>query len=210
MTERDARSELGSDDVRAVARWSLDLLEPLSDADWTAPAGGLDWSCRQTLEHLVFALDRYSLQLATPVPEPAPRAAGEHPHLSNRELLAMLVRRAGVLAAVVAASSPTIRAFHPVGSADPPGFVAIAIVETVIHTDDIARGLGQTSAPPMDLCRRALARLFPWAPADVDPWSALRWATGRIDVPGRPHAPSNWAWHSAPLSEWDGTVNTLP
>ena len=56
--------------------------------------------------------------------------------------------------------------------------------------------------------RRAIRRLFPWAPTDVDPWSALRWATGRLDLPGHGRLGPDWAWQAAPLSEWDGTLKT--
>src|SRR4051812_24694638 len=204
----DPGPALDHGDVRAVAAWSYQTLAPFADADWTRRAGDLEWTCRQTLEHLIFALDRYSVHLATPLAEAAPRPSVQQPHLSPGELLKLMARRAGVLAAVVAASAPTDRGSHPFGLADSIGFVAIACVETLVHTDDISRGFGQTCQPPEALCRRILARLAPWAPTNVDAWCALRWATGRIDLPGHPRTPPNWAWQIAPLAEWDGTVKT--
>jgi hypothetical protein len=208
MTSLEA-SRLTPDDVRAIARWSHDLLEPLGDADWGQAAWGLEWTCRQTVEHMVFAVDRYSMHLATPSPESAPRPAVSQPHLTNREVLALLLRRAGVLAVVAGAAAPTARGSHPWGLADAQGFIGMAIAEIAMHTDDVLRALGRSDLPPSDVCRRALARLFPWAPTDVEPWAALRWATGRADLPGHPHAPANWAGHPAPLTEWDGTVSTM-
>ena len=53
--------------------------------------------------------------------------------------------------------------------------------------------------------RGVLARLFPWhtvGPED-DPWELLRWANGRIELPGRIRQ-DVWRWQCAPLSEWDG------
>jgi uncharacterized protein (TIGR03083 family) len=180
----------------------------MSGADWTRRAGDLDWDCRHTLEHLVLAFDRYCLNLATPSQERAPRTPNRYPDLSNGELLVIMQRRAAVLAAVVTAAAPTARGFHPMGSPDPAGYVGIACVEIMVHTDDIGRGLGQTWQPPEALCRRALGRLFPWAPTDVDPWSALRWATGRQSLPGYADTSARWAWHASPLAEWDGTTKT--
>jgi hypothetical protein len=48
-----------------------------------------------------------------------------------------------------------------------------------------------------------LERLFPWAAAGVDPWPALLWANGRIDLPGQERQ-VDWRWQCAPLEEWDG------
>ena len=37
----------------------------------------------------------------------------------------------------------------------------MGVVETLVHTHDVAAGLGLTWTPPAGLCARALARLFP-------------------------------------------------
>jgi hypothetical protein len=57
-----------------------------------------------------------------------------------------------------------------------------------------------------DLALPITRRLFPWAPNDVAPWAALRWAAGRAALPDRPRLGPDWYWHCAPLSEWDGTI----
>jgi hypothetical protein len=36
--------------------------------------------------------------------------------------------------------------------------------------------------------------------ADLDPWTALLWATGRVELPGHPQI-EEWSWHGAPLNE---------
>jgi hypothetical protein len=71
-----------------------------------------------------------------------------------------------------------------------------------VHSDDAARGLGVPFAPPYGLVKATLTRLFPWAP-DAEPWPALLWCNGRIALPGLPRQ-DRWAWHCAPLDEWDG------
>lgn len=46
-----------------------------------------------------------------------------------------------------------------------------------------------------------IARLFPDVTAelaDVDPWAALRWCAGRIELPGHPRR-DRWQWRGAPI-----------
>jgi hypothetical protein len=90
--------------------------------------------------------------------------------------------------------------------ADLSGWIGMGCEEILLHTDDIARGLDLPYRPPDDLSARILARLFPWAPSDIDPWNSLRWATGRTALPDRERLGPDWYWHSPPLSEWDGTT----
>ena len=73
----------------------------------------------------------------------------------------------------------------------------------LVHTDDAARGLGVPFVPPQEQVEATLERLFPWAPAGVEPWPALLWCNGRVALPGHPRQ-HRWRWHSAPLEEWDG------
>ena len=195
-------------DVRVAAQSSCDALLPVSEADWSRPAAGLDWTCRATLEHMTMALDKYSRWLATPTGEPTPPDQLRDPNLSIAQLLALLRLRAGVLAVVVGASDPTARGFPIWGAPDAAGYVAIACAEIFLHTDDIAQGLSVGYAPPHEVCGRTVRRLFPWAPTDVEPWDALRWATGRQELPGFGRLGTDWAWQGAPLSEWDGTRKT--
>ena len=88
------------------------------------------------------------------------------------------------------------------GQADASGFAAMACDELLVHSNDAARGLGVPFVPPDGLVRATLARLFPWAPG-TDPWPAPLWCNGRIALPGHPRQ-DRWAWHCAPLEEWDG------
>src|SRR4051812_20682594 len=109
----------------SAARASFEALAPQQGADWSAPAGGLEGTCRQTLEHVIWALDRYGISLANPSPEPAPRPATAQPNLSIIDLLELMVRRAGILAVVAASAAPTTRGHHVCGPSDASGFVAL-------------------------------------------------------------------------------------
>jgi hypothetical protein len=199
---------VGADDVLEAASVATSTLAPLAGADWDATAGELDMSCRATLEHVVEGLAFYARDLATPVialpgDDELVLRCGEATPISG--LVEGLSQVAAVLATVVAGVPAGRRAFHPFGMADPSGFAAMACDEILIHTDDIATGLGAGFAPPVDLCERVLGRLFPWAPDEGDAWDRLRWANGRLALASHPRLDPDWGWHCAPLDEWDGT-----
>ena len=194
--------------LRRVATAMIETLGPSTTADWTSQAGPLDWSCRATIEHVGHALDRYTLYLAGAVQQRLPFALVSHPECSPADLLRVAELRATALSEVARSASPDIRAYHTFGRADREGYIAMGCVEMLVHTGDISQGLGVSFSPPADVVRDVLARLFPWAPTDGDPWQSLQWATGRADLPGREHVHPDWAWHASPISEWDGTVKT--
>ncbi len=127
----------------------------------------------------------------------------------NQAILVSLSSAARVCASGVDAAPPRTRGFHPAGSPDPGGFAAMACDEMLVHGWDAARGLGLSFEPDRGLAARVLARLFPWHQPGEDPWQTLLWANGRIDLPGRP-GQSDWRWHCAPLSEWDGQPPAVP
>jgi hypothetical protein len=184
-------------------------------ADWSVPAGELSWSCWEAFEHLADGLLAYALQLGpsrTPLDHfvqlgwrrerpDAPPLAISVDRAAGAEALLEAVEAAGaVLGAMVRTAAPDTRAFHAYGVSDPEGFAAMGVVETLVHADDVARGLGVEWAPPAAPCVRALARLFPEVPVDGDPWATLRWATGRAELPGFAGRRVFEGWHSAPLA----------
>jgi hypothetical protein len=193
-------------DVLIAANVSRKTLEAALDRDWSVRAGDLEWSCRRTLDHIVDSLMLYAASLAT-------RAAGRMSPPRNGDLdatvehlLVSVGAAAAIMAEVARAAPPGTRAFHPAGLADVSGWLALAAEEILLHTDDIAQGLGLKFRPPDELSARIRARIFPWAPAEIDPWAALRWAAGRAALPDRERLGPDWYWHCAPLSEWDGTI----
>src|SRR4051794_5719382 len=56
-------------DLLTAAAVSRATLEPALDLDWQVRAGDLEWSCRQTLDHMLEALLFYAGMLATRSPE---------------------------------------------------------------------------------------------------------------------------------------------
>jgi uncharacterized protein (TIGR03083 family) len=204
---------LQPDDLRAAADLCADTLRTVADRDWDAPAHGLEWSARHTLVHMARVPLHYAAHLATRAVTPSTVRIGSLVERSDGSpagpptLIAAMRAYAWVLADVITATPPGVRAYHQSGMADRTGFLAMTCDELLIHTDDIMRGFGVPFVPPHDLAGRVCARLFPWAPPDVLPWVALRWANGRQDLPepfGR--LGPDWWWHCAPLEEWDGTM----
>jgi hypothetical protein len=109
---------------------------------------------------------------------------------------------ASLLAAVMKGVLPQARGYHG-QLTDAEGFAAMHCDEVLVHGYDISIGLDVAFSPPQDLVRRVRDRLFPWTPSG-DPWTTLLWCNGRISLPDHDRL-TDWSWHPAPLSEWDGT-----
>jgi hypothetical protein len=198
--------ELTPADLGAAARVCRETLAPALASDWRVPAGDLEWDCRRTLDHIVDALCLYIAYFASRATGRLEPPRNGNPDASPGELLALVDSAADLLTELARAAPSGIRAFHPAGQADVSGWIGMACEEILLHTDDIAQGLGIPFHPPDDLAARVLTRLFPWAPTDVGPWAALRWAAGRAALPSRERLGPDWYWHCAPLAEWDGRV----
>jgi len=202
---------LSADDLDTSVRRSLALLAGAADADWDVPAGTLTWTCWETAEHLADDLFFYATQLGPgepPADDHVPFAMSRHrPEgplnsiAADRAagvsgLLHVVDACAGLLSAMARTRPPSVRAYHVFGRADPAGFAAMGTVETLVHTHDISAGLGLSWDPPVDVCDRVLARLFPDAPAG-ERWPVLLWCTGRVELPGHPRRTS-WRWEGTP------------
>jgi uncharacterized protein (TIGR03083 family) len=198
--------EFAPNDLLAAVAVSRTALEPALDRDWEVRAGDLDWSCRRTLDHIADALLLYTVHLATRATARRPPPRNGDSGAKPGELLTAVESIAAAFAEVARAAPPGTRAFHPAGMADVSGFLAMGCEEILVHTWDIAEGLGVPFTPPAELCVRIVGRIFPWAPADAPPWDALRWAAGRIALPTHDRLGPDWYWHCAPLTEWDGTI----
>jgi uncharacterized protein (TIGR03083 family) len=193
-----------ADDLDAAISSVVATLRPATDRDWSAVAGTGEWDSRHTAEHIGDGLLSYAGQLvARPTTRYVRFVAAVDKDASSAEVLEFTVTGAGILAATVRTAAPTVRAYHPTGMADPDGFAGMGCVEALVHGEDIARGLGLGLDPPRDLCARLLGRMFPHVSADltdIDPWTALLWATDRIDLPGRERQ-TQWRWRGTPLDQ---------
>jgi uncharacterized protein (TIGR03083 family) len=178
------------------------LLGPAAGRDWTRPIPEMDWTVADAVGHMAGGTLWYASDLAAGAERLETMELRVRPGTANADLVRTVGVVATVLARVIDASPAGARGWHPMGQADPSGFAAMACDELLVHTDDAARGLGVPFTPPDELVRATLARLFPWAPT-TDPWPALLWCNGRVALPGLPRQ-TRWAWHCAPLEEWDG------
>jgi hypothetical protein len=201
---------LSADDLDQAVRLSLTTLRTAESADWDVPAGTLSWTCWETAEHLADDYFAYAAQLGAPTPDRevpfswvARRDGGPaNVTFADRSagvcgLLEVLRACGALLVAMVRTTPDTVRSHHGYGASDPAGFAAMGIVEALVHTHDIASGLGLPWTAPDELCDRVLRRLFPDAPTGNDRWPTLLWATGRAELPGHPRLTS-WRWSGAP------------
>lgn len=201
-----------ADDLDVAVQLAVATLRKAPPEAWNAKAGSLEWDCWETVEHLCDDLFAYAAQLGPktpPLDREVPfvwesRRAGGPANAVHADraagpagLLEVLEACGGLLIAMVRTLPTDVRAHHGFGVSDPEGFAAMGIVETLVHTHDLADGLGLPWEPPADLCSRVLGRLFPDSPQDTDPWPALLWVTGRAELPGRPRLTS-WRWHGSP------------
>ncbi|MCC3770512.1 hypothetical protein [Streptomyces sp. UNOC14_S4] len=205
-------SPVTADDVDLAVQLAVNALREAAPMLWERKAGALEWDCWETVEHLADDLFAYAVQLGPRTPPldsevpfiwesrrpggpmnavHADRAAG------TAGLLQVLEASGALLVAMARTAPPATRAYHPFGVSDPEGFAAMGIVETLVHTHDLASGLGFAWDPPADLCARVLTRLFPDAPGSTDPWPTLLWATGRAELPGHPRR-TKWRWDGTP------------
>jgi hypothetical protein len=206
------RSPVTPDDLDEIVALAVAALGEVPEAAWDGRAGTLEWDCWETVEHIADDLFAYAAQLGprkppltSYVPFEAERRHSGGPANTIRAdkaagvagLLQVLESCGGLMSAIARSVPPQARGFHPDGVSDAEGFTAMSIVETAVHMHDLATGLGLRWQPPAGPCARVLARLFPGAPADTDPWDTLLWATGRGELPGRPRL-TQWRWYGEP------------
>ena len=182
--------------IARVARASRGALEPLLGADWSVPAHDMEWSCRETAVHLADAYFHHAARIAAqPQHAFVPAAITVDEPQDTEQLLEVIGACAELLRCAAAVADPSTRAWHPWGTSDPAGSIAMGAAEGLLHTWDICAGLGNDWLPPADLCRPVLERLFPDAP-EGDPTDTLLWCTGREALPDRPRLTS-WRWYGA-------------
>ncbi|GAA0457410.1 hypothetical protein Aca07nite_69910 [Actinoplanes capillaceus] len=184
-----------SDVDEAVAEM-MRVLRPVQERDWEVRAGALEWTCRETAAHVAHDLTAYSGQIAGRAPAAyLPFDLVVRPEAVAGEVLSVVVACGAVLSAALRVAGPDARGWHW-GPTDTTGFAALGVNETLVHTWDIAQGLGLDWTPPPAMCAGVLARLFPEAPSG-DPAQALLWCTGRVGLPDRPRRPSSWKLRAA-------------
>ncbi|MBT3154411.1 GNAT family N-acetyltransferase [Streptomyces sp. CHD11] len=183
-------------------------LGPVTDRDWRkAAAGRLEWSCRETAAHIASDLVAYAGQLAgraqdAYVPFEITLDGSEDglDPADNEGTLQAISTTGALLAAAIRTTPRAVRAFHPYPfrHANREGFAAMGVAEVLLHTHDVAEGLGAGYEPPAELASFVLTRLFPRVRPGPTPWETLLWATGRGDLPGREPV-TGWRWSNNPV-----------
>jgi hypothetical protein len=161
------------------------------------PAANTGWTCRATMDHLGSVLLHYAGQvLLSPKDHYLAFSVSLDQAKTTRELLEVVVMSGAMLAAVVETAPEHLRAWHPHGRFDADAYAAAGAAELLLHGYDIATGLGLEWEALDQHCDPVLELLFPQAfalrPAE-DSHEALLWATGRLDLPGRPRV-TNWSY----------------
>lgn len=179
------------------------LLRPAVEQDWAdVNAGPLDWSCRQTAEHVASDLVAYAGQLAgraqgryVPFDITIDGREGGLDPADNEGILDVLTTTGALLAAAIRTAPRDARGFHPYPfrSANREGFAAMGVAEVLLHAHDMAEGLGLPYEPPARLAEFVLTRIFPTVQPGTDRWQTLLRATGRADLPGRARL-TEWRW----------------
>ncbi|WP_063761294.1 GNAT family N-acetyltransferase [Streptomyces sp. NRRL B-1347] len=194
---------MGGDEIDEAVAHACGALRAVAtqEYDWTRPAGGLEWSCLATAEHVVSDFTAYAAQLTgrtkdSYVPLDVRLEEGTGPAAAVHAIEAS----GGLLAAVVRTTPKGVRGFHPFpyGSADARGFAAMGIVELLLHAYDVLSAFEVAYEPPERLCEALLAWQFPHVPPARDgasQWETLLWATGRGTLPGRSRL-ERWRWHN--------------
>ena len=189
-------------DLRATASASVAALAGYTDLDWQQTrAAGLEWSCWQTALHMVDCLYFYACQIVYGNPdEYLCTELALDDSASPQRLLTALSAHAELLHSIARAADPAVRAYHNYGRSDADGFAAMGVLETMIHTFDVTRGLNPADQwrPPAELAAPVIARLFPDAPSG-DPVDVLLYCCGRAALG---ELPRQTLW------QWDGTVRT--
>ncbi len=196
---------MGGDQVEEAVAGAVAVLRSATDRDWEGVrAGRLEWSCRYTAAHIASDLIAYAGQLAgrattayVPFQITLDGTEDGLGPADNDGVLQVMETTGALLAATLRTTPREVRAFHPYPfrSADREGFAAMGITEVLLHTHDIAEGLGLAYEPPAELCADLLGRIFPHVRPGTDAWRTLLWATGRGDLPGRPPV-TGWRWRN--------------
>jgi hypothetical protein len=186
-----------TDDLHALSGLVAATWTAAADADWSARAGTVEWSCTATADHAVDCVYAPAFFLGSRKIDAYPDV-GVDLTLGTRATPRLLVQSLGIatrmLAGVVAEAGPETRAVifrRPrVLTGAPADFLPRGALELVLHAHDVCAGLRVPFEPPAELCSRLREHTrpwpmwaFAWPDRDLgdtnDPWNDLLVASGR-------------------------------
>jgi DinB superfamily len=164
------------------------VLSDLVEQDWSRRAGALEWTCWQTVDHMLDCLLSYAMQVAGRVQTDFLPFGELHaePEASNQDLLAGLGAVGQIFHDVVSRAEPGITASDGLVSLDVGDWCATAAYELVLHAHDVAIGLGVEWELPSGLCSTITASPALWmfdralGEREPDPWLCLVVGSGRL------------------------------
>lgn len=196
-----------SQDVQLALEDARRALREVPDDGWSIPADGLEWTCLETMMHILDDLGSYAMLLSgvhghegyTPLREfglePGRPVGLFWPEKDGgtRAVLQCLDAVGGLLVAVVASVPIDRVGWHPYGNPDRSALAAMGIVELVLHTRDILAAHDIDYRAPSTVIDRSMDRIFATAVRSADPWNDLLRATGRTEETRG----AKWRWDSS-------------
>jgi hypothetical protein len=155
--------------------------------DWSVAAGTLDWSCWRTVDHVTDCIFSYTLQLAGEVRDGWLHLEELHakPDATPEQLLDALGTVARLFEVVLGSTPPDSVASDGLSDLDGADWAARALNELLLHTYDVASGLGSAFEPSAAVCAFVLASPKLWMYDGVDradthdPWRTMLVSSGR-------------------------------
>lgn len=196
-TSTPSPAALTLDDFAEAVDYLAQRLEALPEDRWSAPAGKLTWTVAQTVDHLVDGYAWLAMQAVEPRFGRVRADVVVHEGVSTEDRMAAVQAARELLVTVLAHTPADRKIWHPHGTTDASGILAMGVAESTLHGYDM--GVVDVSARPPALAEKILNRLLPSSPRDVGPWEGLLWSTGRLSLPGRADVTS-WQWEPEPLS----------
>lgn len=149
--------------LAAAADLTGQVIDAITDEQWSRPTPCADWTVRDLVEHIVAGNDAFTAALTERPTAPGPSAqrSGDLVLDYGRSVRALVEAfgQPGVLETVVSVPFGTV-----------PGTIALhlRITELLVHGWDLARATGQAVTFPQDLAEQELAFTRP-ALADIPP-----------------------------------------
>ena len=190
-------------DLLASVEFTIGVLRPFTDRDWSVGAGSLEWDVAFTVAHVAACMTKYAVYLAAATTKWSPLVVSGDPRASNDQLLDAVEITAGGLSFVASSVDSATRGYHAWGMGDGSAFLARAANEVLVHGWDAASGLGVTFQPSESLCAPIVAQRLPWVGMVADSWDTLLTANGRT-------GDENWPMYEGPIEEWDGIAPSGP
>lgn len=175
------------DECQEAVELAVAALAGVGAEDWSRRAGTLEWSCWQTVDHVVDCVFSYVLQIAARAEAgflPFQELHAE-PEARPDDLIAALRATTTMFLAVVRTSPPHTRASDGVAMLSLSDWCARASHEVLVHTHDTVSTFDRALVVPDHLCRAIWSCEAVWmldrhaSPPRCPPWPALLVASGR-------------------------------